>query len=155
MGQNQVGKKYDLLNMPTDVADLALFRRGSSVPKDGIMRPSDNRKKLTFIEQVHIKRARRHKKPKAPKVGDEVLQSYPKTHMADLYRSQLAKTSLIVYGSNFNKTYVNSYVRQSQKGIEVEFTAKLEEKNVEADIFDPILYFKRNFNFRTLLFRSF
>ena len=140
--------------MPTNIADLALFRRGSSVPKDGIMSPSDNRKKLTFIEQVHIKRARRNKKPKPSKVGDEVLQSYPKTHMADLYKSQLAKTSLIVYGSNFNKTYVNGYVRQSQKGIELEFNAKLEEKNVEQDVFEPVLYFKRNFNFLTLLFRS-
>lgn len=118
----------------------------SYLPRDGVIRPSDSRKKLTFIEKINLKRLKKEKSHKNTKIGDEVLVSSPRLKVGRIYNNVLGKTIRLIFDKNNIST--SNYIQNSLKVI------KDRSKEIK-DINKKPLVFDRFFNIKTILFRSF
>lgn len=119
------------------------------------MRPSDTREKLTFIEQVHIKNARKNRKVRDAKAGSEVLLTSAGLRTRRAYKDYMSRTISLLRSEPFLAHHAKHYLQQSRQGVEAQLGKAFGEKNLSLKPFGISFHFRRHFRFRTLLFRSF
>lgn len=122
---------------------------------DGVLRPSDDREKLTFIEQVHIKNARKNRKVKTPTASGEVLLTSAGLRARRAYKDYMSRTVSLLYYKPFTAHHAQTYLQQSRQGVEIKLAREFGQRNLKPHAFRISFHFRRYFKFRTLLFRSF
>ncbi len=122
---------------------------------DGVLRPSDDREKLTFIEQVHVKNSRKNRKVKAAKASGEVLITSAGLRVRRAYKDYMSKTVSLMHDKASSAHHAQTYLQQSRQGVEIKLAKEFRGRNLKPHAFHISFHFKRYFKFRTLLFRSF